>query len=202
MINRMLSMALPMALCSLILGGCATTTNLDPENEVHYDASYDFSDKKKIVEKLVTPLITQNNIPPQSEKPILIVYPIVNETSEHISTGGISDDIRMKLLNSGKFRLISERQRENIQKETQYQQKGYVNPAQRIAMGKQLGAEYMISGTLRSIRKKEPRQWRLSKSERIYYSLDLSVTDLETGELIYADQAEIAREASRPFIGW
>ncbi|MCG8613715.1 MAG: penicillin-binding protein activator LpoB [Pseudomonadales bacterium] len=203
MINPMLSMALPMALCCLILGGCAaTTTNLDPENEVHYDASYDFSDKKKIVEKLVTPLITQNNIPPQSEKPILIVYPIVNETSEHISTGGISDDIRMKLLNSGKFRLISERQRENIQKETQYQQKGYVNPAQRIAMGKQLGAEYMISGTLRSIRKKEPRQWRLSKSERIYYSLDLSVTDLETGELIYADQAEIAREASRPFVGW
>lgn len=203
MINRMLSMALPMALCSLILGGCAaTTTNLDPENEVHYDASYDFSDKKKIVDKLVTPLITQNNIPPQPEKPILIVYPIVNETSEHISTGGISDDIRMKLLNSGKFRLISERQRENIQKETQYQQKGYVNPAQRIAMGKQLGAEYMISGTLRSIRKKEPRQWRLSKSERIYYSLDLSVTDLETGELVYADQAEIAREASRPFVGW
>ena len=203
MINPMLSMALPMALCCLILGGCAaTTTNLDPENEVHYDASYDFSDKKKIVDKLVTPLITQNNIPPQPEKPILIVYPIVNETSEHISTGGISEDIRMKLLNSGKFGLISESQREDIQKETRYQQKGYVNPAQRIAMGKQLGAEYMISGTLRSIRKKEPRQWRLSKSERIYYSLDLSVTDLETGELIYADQAEIAREASRPFVGW
>ncbi len=187
----------------LALGGCAaTTTNINPNDEVHYDASYDFSDKKQIVDKLVSPLTTQNIIiPPGSKKPILIVYPVVNETSEHISTGGITDDIRRKLLNSGKYRFINERQRKNILKETQYQH-GRVSPAMQIKLGQQLGADYIISGTLRSIKKKEAKQWRLSKSERIYYSLDLTVTDLTTGELIYADQAELAREASQPILGW
>ncbi|PIE43310.1 MAG: hypothetical protein CSA50_05355 [Gammaproteobacteria bacterium] len=187
----------------LVLGGCAATTkNLNPNEELHYDASYDFSDKKQIVDKLVAPLTTQNIIPPSSKKPILIVYPVVNETSEHISTGGITDDIRRELLKSGKYRFINERQRNNIVKETQHQQKGYVDPTMRIKLGRQLGADYIVSGTLRSIKKKQARQWRLSKSERIYYSLDLTVTDLTTGELIYADQAEIAREASKPILGW
>lgn len=186
----------------LIMSGCmATTKNLDPKDDLHYDASYDFSDKNQIVERLVTPLLTAPVFPVQV-KPILIVYPVVNETSEHISTGGITDSIRMRLIQSGRFRFINERQRDNIQKETNYQNQGYVDPAMRIEQGRQLGADYILSGTLRSIKKKQPKQWRLTKKERIYYSLDLTMTDLKTGEIVYADQAELAREASQPIIGW
>jgi uncharacterized protein (TIGR02722 family) len=186
----------------LIMTGCmASTKNLNPAEETHYDASYDFSDKNKIVDRLVTPMLAAPVFPVQ-EKPILIVYPVVNETSEHISTGGITDAIRMKLVQSGKFRFISEEQRANIQKETGYQNQGYVDPAMRVEQGRQLGANYILSGTLRSIKKQQPEQMRLFKKERIYYSLDLTITDLKTGETVYADQAELAREASKPIIGW
>jgi uncharacterized protein (TIGR02722 family) len=187
----------------LMITGCAATTqNLDPEDEFHYDATYDFSDKKQIVDSLVNPLVASPIVPSGATKPILIVYPVVNETSEHISTGGITDEIRMKLLQSGKFRFINERQRENIQAETEYQNNGYVAPSMRVEQGRQLGADYILSGTLRSIKKEQAKQWRLYKKERIYYSLDLTMTDLKTGEIIYADQAELAREASQPIIGW
>jgi len=193
-----------MLTCSalLIMTGCmASTKNLNPKADLHYDASYDFSDKTKIVDRLVTPLLKAPVFPVQ-EKPILIVYPVVNETSEHISTGGITDEIRMKLVQSGRFRFINESQRENIQKETDYQSQGYVDPAMQVEQGRQLGANYILSGTLRSIKKEQPEQMRLFKKERIYYSLDLSITDLKTGEIVYADQAELAREASKPIIGW
>lgn len=194
-----------MLICSalLLMTGCsATTKNLNPDDELHYDASYDFSDKKQIVDRLVNPLLATPIFPVSASKPILIVYPVVNETSEHISTGGITDDIRMKLIKSGKFRFIDERQRENIQKESNYQARGYVDPAMRVETGRQLGADYILGGTLRSIKKKQPKQLRLNKKERIYYSLDLTMTDLKTGEIVYVDQAELAREASRPVIGW
>jgi uncharacterized protein (TIGR02722 family) len=197
---RLLIMMICVAL--LIMTGCmASTKNLNPEDETHYDATYDFSDKDKIVDRLVTPLISGPAFPVQ-DKPIMIVYPVVNETSEHISTGGITDEIRMKLVQSGKFRFINESQRENIQNETDYQYRGYVDPAMRVEEGRQLGADYIMSGTLRSIKKEQPKQWRLNKKERIYYSLDLSITDLKTGEIVYADEAELAREASQPIIGW
>jgi uncharacterized protein (TIGR02722 family) len=193
-----------MMICASLLAmtGCmAYTRNLDTEAETHYDATYDFSDKSQIVNRLVTPLLSAPVFPVQ-EKPILIVYPVVNETSEHISTGGITDEIRMKLIQSGRFRFISEDQRENIQKEADYQYTGYVDPAMRVEEGRQLGADYILGGTLRSIKKEQPKQWRLYKRERIYYSLDLSITDLKTGEIVYVDQAELAREASKPIIGW
>lgn len=186
----------------LVFSGCAAhTTNINPKDEVHYDASYDFSDKNRIVEGLVAPLLAAPTFPVE-KKPILIVYPVVNETSEHISTGGITDAIRMKLIQSGRFRFIDERQRENIQEETIYQDQGFVDPAMRVQKGRQLGAEYILSGTLRSIKNKQPEQWRLNKKERIYYSLDLAMTDLKTGEIVYVDQVELAREASKPIIGW
>ncbi len=187
----------------LTISGCmASTKNLNPGKEVHYDATYDFSDKKQIVDRLVEPLLSASQFFPVHVKPILIVYPVVNETPENISTAGITDDIRMKLLRSGKIRFINEHQRENIEKETGYQNQGFVDPAQRVEQGRQLGADYILSGTLRSIKKKQPKQWRLYKKERIYYSLDLTLTDLKSGEIVYADQVELAREASRPIIGW
>ena len=74
--------------------------------------------------------------------------------------------------------------------------------ATRIQQGKQLGANYLLSGTLRSIKKEQPRQVRLTKKERIYYSLNLTITDLKTSEVVYENQVEIARESSKPFIGW
>lgn len=184
-----------------IMGCAAHTTNINPKDEVHYNASYDFSDKNRIVEGLVAPLLAAPAFPVE-KKPILIVYPVVNETSEHISTGGITDAIRMRLIKSGRFRFIDERQRENIQEETIYQDQGFVDPAMRVQKGRQLGAEYILSGTLRSIKNKQPEQWRLNKKERIYYSLDLTMTDLKSGEIVYVDQVELAREASKPIIGW
>jgi penicillin-binding protein activator len=186
----------------LIMTGCMSfTKNLNPKAEVHYDASYDFSDKTKIVDGLVTPLLAAPVFPVQ-EKPIMVIYPVVNETTEHISTSGITDDIRMKLVQSGRFRFISEDQRVNIQKETKYQYQGSVDPSQRVEQGRQLGANYIMSGTLRSIKKKEPKQVRLTSSERIYYSLNLTITDLKTSEVVYENQVEIARESSKPIIGW
>lgn len=201
-LRNTLQTALLTLLSLLLISGCASRTrDLDPNASIHYDASYDFSDKKVIVNDLVGKII-QAPFAMSAEKPLIIIYPFSNETSEHINTRGVSDDIQRQMLQSGKFRFINEQQRDNIAAEIGYQQQGYVDKSMRIKIGRQLGADYLLSGSLRSIKKEQPRQVRIRKSERIYYSLDLTVTDLESSEIIYADQAEIAREASRPIIGW
>jgi uncharacterized protein (TIGR02722 family) len=185
------------------LAGCAATTRtIDPDSGLHYDASYDFSDKKEIVKTLTDSLLTSPLVRTEPDKPIVIVYGIANETSEHINTGGVTDDIRLSLLKSGQFRFINREQRDNLLKEADYQYAGFVPPEQRIAEGRQLGADFILSGTLRSIEKKQPKQWRLNKRKLIFYSMNLEMTNLETGEITWADNVEIARESSRPIIGW
>lgn len=185
------------------LAGCrATTREISPDEKIHYDERYDFSDKKKIVNDLVDSLVARSPLGRGEKRPVVIIYDVANRTSEHISTSGITDDIRSELLARGTARFVNRVQRDTIEKELSYQYGGNVSAETRIRMGRQVGADYMITGTLRSIRKKEPDQVRLKRRTLQYYSLTLELTDLESGLIEWSDSAEIVREAAKPFIGW
>ena len=167
-----------------------------------YDEGYHFSDKKAIVGDMVQSLLSKHPLVRATDRPVLIAYGIANRTSEHISTAGISDDIRQALVQSGRVRMVNETQRQNIEAETSYQYGGNVAVETRIAKARQVGARYMLTGTLRSIRKKQEPQFRLTKRTLQYYSLNMELTDIQTGLIEWADSTEVIREASKPFIGW
>jgi len=189
---------------AVLTTGCAATTrSIDPnEDTIHYDANYDFSDKKEIVAKLTDSLSSTPLLNRETNQPIIVTYGIANETAEHINTGGISDDIRLALIQSGDYRFVNRKQRSNALKEADFQYAGFVPPEQRIIEGRQLGANYILAGTLRSIEKRQPKQWRLNKRKLVYYSLNLEMTNIQTGEISWADSVEIARESKQPIIGW
>jgi len=195
------NLAIALAVSVSLTACMATTRNVDTAEEVHYNANYDFSDKKKIVDDLTNSLL-QSDIAYRAEKPILVVYGVANETSEHINTGGITDDIRLALIRAGKYRFINKYQRDSIAAEVAHQTAGHVPVSERIRQGQQLGADYILTGTLRSIEKKQSRQWRLFEKKLVYYSLNLEMTDLTSGEIAWADKVELAREASKPIFRW
>jgi uncharacterized protein (TIGR02722 family) len=186
----------------LMLGCTATTRDISPDESIHYDENYDFSDKKKIVDYLVSSMLSKRPLVARDDRPVLIVYTVANRTSEHIETDGITDDIRQKIMESGKARFVNKVQRDNIAAETEYQYGGNVSAETRLQRARQVGAEYMVTGPLRSIEKKEPDQVRLRRRTLQYYSLTLELTDLQTGLIEWTDSAEIVREAAKPFIGW
>ena len=192
------------AMILFMMTGCsATTRDISPDEAIHYDEGYDFTDKKAIVSDLVESLL---NKPPLvsrlDDRPVLIIYGVANRTSEHIETDGITDDLRQEILQSGKARFVNKVQRGNIQSESDYQYGGNVSAETRLQRARQVGAEYMLTGTLRSIKKQQPKQFRLTKKTLQYYSLTLELTDLQTGLIEWTDSTEIIRESSQPFIGW
>jgi uncharacterized protein (TIGR02722 family) len=191
-----------MALMVMMAGCSASTRDLSPDEVIHYDEGYDFSDKKAIVNSLVASLVNNPPLVARNDRPVLIVYNVANRTDEHIETSGITDDIRQEILLSGKARFVNEVQRETIQRESDYQYGGNVSPETRIARARQVGAEYMISGTLRSITKNQPKEMRMTKKTLQYYSLVLELTDLQTGLIEWTDNVEIVRESKTPIIGW
>lgn len=201
-LRRCLRIALPLALCVTLAGCAATTRQLDTDADYNYDDSYGFSDKNEIVDVLTESLAAARPVATASATPVAVIYGVANRTSEHIDTSGITDDIRNALLQRGDLRFVNRPQRDNITLEADYQYAGFVAPEQRIAEGRQVGADYIVSGTLRSIEKRQPTQWRLRKKRMTYYSMTLELTDLETGELVWADSVEMARELSQPIVRW
>lgn len=186
----------------LVVGCTVATREVAPDEKVIYDEGYHFSDKKAIVNAMAESLLGKYPLDREPNRPVLIVYGVANRTSEHISTSAITDDIRQKLLESGKVRFVNRVQRENIEREGGYQYGGNVSADSRIALGRQVGAKYMLTGTLRSMEKKQPSQVRLKKRTLMYYSLNMELTDLQSGLIEWADSVEVIRESSKPFIGW
>jgi PBP1b-binding outer membrane lipoprotein LpoB len=77
-----------------------------------------------------------------------------------------------------------------------------VTREQQVAIGQQLGARYMITGSLAEMSQSSPRQVRLSRRKLNYYKLTVELTNLTTGEIVWMTEKEFAREASLPLIGW
>jgi hypothetical protein len=118
-----------------------------------------------------------------------------------MDTKALTDAIRGKLIRSGKMRFVNASRRDSLMQEQNFQAKN-ARPETRSAIGKQLGAKYMLTGSMAEIKTQSGRQVRISKKTQRWYQLTVEITDLETGLIVGAPQVERVREASRPLIGW
>lgn len=200
--KKILSRLLIPAVLILLITGCAYTVKTkSPEEPIHYDERYSYVDLKLLADRMSESALANPPILSREDKPVIIIYGISNRTSEHIDMKAITDGIRTRLAKSQKVRFVSEAQRENIEKEIGMMV-GRVTPETRIKLGAQVGAEYMLTGTMYSIEKEQPRQVRLGKKRLQYYKLTMELTNIKTALIEWTDEQEIVREATKPFIGW
>ena len=85
---------------------------------------------------------------------------------------------------------------DEVGEQVRFQQgSGRVDPEQAKAFGKQLGAEVVIYGALRSITKKQDRSLENlgTKSKDRYYQFVLNCINIETGEIIWANEVEMRK---------
>jgi len=203
--NKVTAKSLIVVLSAIAIGsGCSVFRASVQNEEVSQaaakpmDTSYDFADLRLLAESVNGELASS---PVLAKKPILVVMGIENRTDEHIDTKAITDTIRTKLINEGKASFINESRRDTLMKEQGYQ---LVNctPETQTLIGKQLGARYMLTGSLIKITKDTPKQISLSKKEQVYFQLTVEVTDLQTGLIAWTTQKERVRGASKPVLGW
>ncbi len=189
----------------LLASGCsafrASVKEVDVATAKPMDTGYDYSDLRWLGNSVADDIIGSDLFKNAPGKPTLVVMGIQNRTERHIDTKAITDTMRTVVLNAGKANFVNETQRDNLLKEQGYQLAN-CTPETRVAIGKQLGAKYMLTGSLIEIRKESPKGIRLSKQEEVFYQLTMELTDLETSLIAWTTQKERARGASKPILGW
>jgi uncharacterized protein (TIGR02722 family) len=191
----------------VMAGGCSAFRSSVRNEDVSaaslkpMDTGYDFGDLRWLGESIGSDLMASPLLGQAGRKPILVVMGVENRTDEHIDTKAITDTIRTKMINNGKADFVNESRRDTLLQEQGYQ---LVNctPETRAMIGRQLGARYMLTGSLVKITKDTPRQVRVSKKEQVFLQLTAEITDLETGLIAWTIQKERVRSASKPVIGW
>ncbi len=190
-------------LCSaLFVGACSSVQYKDPSAPETLTIDFGSTDLQTLAGHMVESLNTSPSLnyinktgTGDDKRIVLYIDNVNNKTSEHIDTGGITDAMKKPLL--GKFRIVAAKQgQESIGDQVRFQQgEGRVDPAQAKAFGHQVGADVVLYGNLRSIEKSRGRTLESGgmKREDVWYQFNLEAVNIETGEVIWAEQKEIRK---------
>ncbi len=200
-------LTLMLTLSALVAGlaGCAMFRIKVKDDDVSdmpaFDAKYGPQDLRKLSEQIAGEIAASEFVKTLPGNPIMIIYGVQPRTETFVDTQALTDRIRTTLMQQSKIRFVNEARRQELMKEQGFQAANATEET-RTAVGKQLGAQFMMTGALIEMKKQTGKQARVSKSELVYYQLTFDITDLETGIIAWSTTQEFAREARTPLIGW
>ncbi len=170
----------------------------DPLASEPLTTDFGASDLQQIAAAMVDSLLS---FPPivqmtAERQPVLLVTKVRNKTMQHIDTEAVTDSIRAKLIRSGKFRFIDRTTDPEILEEIIRQHEGgFTDPAKAVARGRQYGAEYILYANLAQF------EQSLGNKRDVYYKFTMMLRSVETGLVIWSDEKEIRKVATRRWIG-
>ena len=118
--------------------------------------SYDAADMRTITAPVVDEFSSQRFLAATSpEPPVMMIAGIQNRTNDHIDTKNITDRMRTLIFQTGSVRFINEARRADLLKNRDTRPPTSPRDS-RLAIGQQLGAQYMFSGSLTEIKTTSP----------------------------------------------
>ena len=121
------------------------------------------------------------------KQPTVIVGDIRNLSSEHISTSTFIDDMQRELINSGKVQFVaSSDQRGDVRNERSDQDLNATS-ATKSAMGQEVGADFMMQGTINTIID------AAGSTSAKYYQVDLRLINMHNNVIAWVGQKKIKK---------
>lgn len=128
--------------------------------------------------------------------PRVFVGEVQNRTAEaYFPIDDLNDEFLTKLSSTGEFQLVDASAREKILDEITYQNDGMVDPKTAKMVGKQLGADLMIFGSV--YMKPEKRSGKTIKE----YSINIRMTDIEKGVEVLRARTKIYKYSNKSSFG-
>lgn len=132
-----------------------------------------------------------------NKNPKLFIAEVQNNTSEaYFPIEDMNEELLYKLSETGDFRLVDKSARDKILEEITYQNDGMVDPNQAKQIGKQLGADLMILGSV-NMRPHERGGKTLKQ-----YTVNMRITEIETATEILRARHRINKSSDKSSYGW
>lgn len=125
------------------------------------------------------------------KEPVVIVGTVRNDSMEHINTNTFIEELQRALINSGKVEFVASKDERGELREERLDQDEYSSEATRKAFGKEVGADYMLSGVLSDIKDQEG-----SKSV-VFYQVNLKLINIETNKILWNGQKQIKKYVNK-----
>ena len=168
----------------------------DLAQERHLDDKFNESDMREIASTMVQSLTESVVVKEAKKRPVVVVTLTKNRTEEHIDMKSLTDKIRVALIKSGKFRFTEKEARQEMAEELDYQgSSGYVDPSEARQKGKQVGAEFFLTGEITD------RVQEVGNKKYVYYKCTMNLVNIQTGIIDWTDEKEIRKYYQKRSVG-
>jgi len=180
-------------IAAALLAACATeVTRVSPDEVKDLSGNWNDTDSQMVSRQMIKEALSEpwlDNYTGQhnGKAPVVIVGTIRNLSYEHINTNAFVTDMQRALINSGKVEFVAASdQRGEVRKERKDQD---INAREdtRKAMGREIGADFMMKGTINMIVDQ-------SGDTRVhYYQVDLNLISLADNRIVWVGQKKIKK---------
>ncbi|MDR1307759.1 MAG: penicillin-binding protein activator LpoB [Treponema sp.] len=189
--------------CALaaFLVSCGHSVNrVDADTQIDLSGYWNDTDLRLASDSLIkacleTPRISQFDTT-RGKLPVIIVGTFKNASDEHIDTSILSQRLEASILNSGKAEFVASGDlRREIRSEREDQQQGYTDDATVAALGRETGADFIMTGSVKTIVD------RYDKTATRSYFITAELTDITTNRRVWiGEYNEIKKVIRNPSV--
>ena len=188
-----------MSIMSLVILRCSSSVEEISIEETQVDVDWSAKDLKMISEKMAFSIksdpVTQSEVYKETKPRWILTKELSNDTDEHINTRVIMEKIRTQLVKGRVARFIDDMAMDNALDQLNIQQTDLFDSSKVSQLGRFVGAKFLLRGRISNLRK------RTDDTEQVvYYNITLQVVDIETLEIIWTDEADMARRGEKSSI--
>ena len=174
-----------------LLGGCAKTqvTRIDPRTDVDLSGGWTAGASRRVSDTMIadclgSPWLNKHAMA-AGKNPVIIVGSIRNKTSEHVATDIFLKDLERACVVSGMVDVVaSADERDEIRGE-RMDQRVNADPETVKQMGLELGADYMLIGTINE------QSDAAGGTEAFFFSTDLELVNIQTNQKVWIGNQKI-----------
>jgi penicillin-binding protein activator len=167
-------------------------TRVSPDKTIDITGKWNDTDSRLVADTMINQLLLDKWVSNymnshEGKRPIIIVGLVKNKSYEHIDAETFIGDIEKAIVKNGSVRLVQAGDKRNELRTERADQQDFASPATTKKWGKELGADFIMQGTINSI-------VDASSTEKvIFYQIDLQLTDLETNEVVWMGDKKIKK---------
>lgn len=184
----------------LCLAGCAGSSRyVSTATPDDMGSAMGDTDIKLLVDDIVSDLL-QAPFVNNHKKPVTIsLLHIANKTSEFIDTDALlGDKIMASIIKSGSgvFEFVDRKLLDESIREAELAADGLASQADATRLGRAAGVTLLMTGELSSIRKMD------RKTDQRFYRLSLRLVDTERNTVVWMDDKEMRKQATKGVMQW
>ena len=179
-----------------LINGCANRkiTRVDPNETIDLSGRWNDSDSRLVSEEMIGDLLTSAWIPrylkANDKRPVVVVGLVENKSHEHINSETFIKDVEKAIIRDGNIRLVVAGEKRHALRKERAEQQDYASPETTKKWGKELGADFILQGTINSIVDSYKKQ------KVVTYQIDLQLTNIETNEVVWMGDKKIKKQIS------